>query len=149
VRNVVRWVSLSLLVYACFAPWAEVTTFAGESVVFDSLSPYTGGGQLVLLCAAAAAAALLLRAARFAALSALTAVGLSTILAYQTPGNLLQFGSESHLTWGCFLAIASATVLFVAARSGTASEDTIAPDCPPTTRRSPGSSYSASRSPRS
>jgi len=39
VRNVVVWVSLSLLVYACFAPWAEVTTFDGDSVVLDAVVP--------------------------------------------------------------------------------------------------------------
>jgi hypothetical protein len=151
VRKVVVWVSLSALVYSCFAPWAEVTTFDGESYLFGPMSSVSGGGQLVLLCAAAAAIGLFVRATRFAALSALTAAGLSALLGYQMPGNLLQLGYEAHATWGCFLAIVSALVLFVAVRGGTAGVggDTIAPDCPPTTRRSPGSSYSASRSPRS
>ena len=56
-RNVVVWVSLSLLVYACFAPWAEVTTFHGETLMVNSMGEYTGGGQFVLLCAGAAAIA--------------------------------------------------------------------------------------------
>jgi hypothetical protein len=145
VRNVVVWVSLSALVYACFAPWAEVTTFHGQSYLLGPMSDVTGGGQLVLLCALAAAIGLLRRATRFAALSALTAAGLSAMIGYQMPGNLTQLGYEAHVTWGCFLAIVSALVLFGAARQA----DTIAPDCPPTTRRTPGSSYSASRSPRS
>jgi hypothetical protein len=149
VRKVVVWVSLSALVYSCFAPWAEVTTFDGESYLFGPMSSVSGGGQLVLLCAAAAAIGLFVRATRFAALSALTAAGLSALLGYQMPGNLLQLGYEAHAMWGCFLAIVSALVLFLAARGGTRPADTIAPDRPWTTRRSPESSYSASRSPRS
>jgi hypothetical protein len=106
-----------LLAFACFAPWTEVTTFRGESIVVGAMNEYSGGAQLVLLCAAGAALGLLVRARWLTRTCAIAAAVLSVVVMYQSPGTMLQLGYEAHATWGGFLAFASSVSLLALTRA--------------------------------
>jgi hypothetical protein len=69
VRNGLAWAAVLLLAVACFAPWTEVTTFRGESIVVGAMNDYSGGARLILVCAAGAALGPLVRATRLIRMS--------------------------------------------------------------------------------
>jgi hypothetical protein len=126
-RNAVAWISVLLLAVACFAPWTEVTTFRGESLLFGAMNEYTNGAQYLIVCAAGAAVGLVARRRGVTSTCAAVAVLLSVWIMYEAPGTMLQIGYEAHLTWGAGLALASSLALLVVGRPVARARVAVAP----------------------
>ncbi len=116
VRKLVTWISVLLLGVACFAPWTEVTTFRGESLLIGAMNEFTTGGMYLLACVIGAAVGLLGHWRWITSTCAAVAVMLTVLMMYGLPGTMMQIGYQANVTWGAFLALVSSLSLMVLER---------------------------------
>ncbi len=99
-----------------------MTTFQDETVFMGAMNETSSGATYVLLCAAGAAFGLLVRARQLARTCGVIAALLTVMIAYESPGAMMQFGYQASLAWGAYLALASSVALVVATRRRVARE---------------------------